>query len=1006
MKIIKIEFENINNLKGQHVINFDQDPLSSAGIFAITGPTGSGKSSILDVITLSLFNRIPRFKKAISKSEVEGLGSVITHLTATASAKITYQIKEKRYQSSWSISKARTGNLRDYEMSICDDATGVFFDLKRKEVPAKNEEIIGLNYDQFVKSILLSQGEFSKFLKADKNERGKLLENITGTSIYREIGKAAFEKSKLQEEKVSKEKEMLNSIETLSEEERKEIELAMKNGATNKIVLEKDIVALRGLKMVKTTLGTLSKNIKKKKQVKTDLAEAEKSFQPQLERLQLSEKLMPLQADFMRYNDAKKNIESFQHKIITSKNELETTQSKLKKIIFSMGELTHEIVDEDNFKKVMSDFENEINTYDTNLKNIESRGKEERERIDKRKSNFRLALPEMPEKAILKLKSYQEKLLSTIQKADLEVASDLEELKLLQTKRQAEKIILENISRINLRIKELDQQILTEKSNLEKIEGEIKTKRPKYQELSKQVEELEKQKYILQKDRETALAFMELKDRRAELVGEKPCPLCGALHHPYAEDLPKFQSEIDKKIEKNKIELKSNLKLKTDLKEVLIKCNTNVESTQKTILEKQNEITAQKENCKKAAASYQGNQDLSNPDLLPLITELSNKVEIVNQAITAIGEIKIAATLEEDFQDLQDITIEYKELKDKKDSRYSGGNISVECHRLQDDFLKNNITITKVNTSIEKDTSELDKNEQIFSTTNERLKPKIKALGFDKIEMMSEAILAEATEQKLKLEKQSLEKRTIENETELRNLLLEKDKNIKLDHSPQIELEVLNGNLLEKENQRESLVEKMATQLEQLKRDDIDGKKLKQKKLEIEKLEVDLHKWKKLTSLIGDRTGSKFSNFAQGITLQNLLVFANKRLRKLSDRYLLDKPTNDGALMIIDQYQGNIQRSVSTLSGGESFLVSLALALSLSDMASKNVSLDSLFIDEGFGTLDQETLDVALNTLEKLQSESQKMVGVISHVEALKERIQVQIKLEKNPQGYSSIEVK
>jgi exonuclease SbcC len=96
---------------------------------------------------------------------------------------------------------------------------------------------------------------------------------------------------------------------------------------------------------------------------------------------------------------------------------------------------------------------------------------------------------------------------------------------------------------------------------------------------------------------------------------------------------------------------------------------------------------------------------------------------------------------------------------------------------------------------------------------------------------------------------------------------------------------------------------------------------------------------------------------------------------------------------------------VKTLSGGETFIISLAMALSLSDMASKNVRLDSLFIDEGFGTLDPETMEVALITLEKLQSEGNRMIGIISHVESLKERIATQIKVVKSNQGYSTIEI-
>jgi len=211
--------------------------------------------------------------------------------------------------------------------------------------------------------------------------------------------------------------------------------------------------------------------------------------------------------------------------------------------------------------------------------------------------------------------------------------------------------------------------------------------------------------------------------------------------------------------------------------------------------------------------------------------------------------------------------------------------------------------------------------------------------------------------------------------------------------------------LQQQEEKQNQIGQSIGEKKSQLKRDDEDKEKIKSKEGKITKLNEEVEKWSLMNNLIGDATGNKFANFSQGLTLQNLLVYTNKRLLNLTDRYLIDKPAADGTLKVIDQYQGNTHRSVSTLSGGETFLISLALALSLSDMASKNVALDCLFIDEGFGTLDQETLDIAMNTLEKLQSESQKTVGVISHVEALKERINVQIVLEKDPQGYSKISI-
>ena len=163
--------------------------------------------------------------------------------------------------------------------------------------------------------------------------------------------------------------------------------------------------------------------------------------------------------------------------------------------------------------------------------------------------------------------------------------------------------------------------------------------------------------------------------------------------------------------------------------------------------------------------------------------------------------------------------------------------------------------------------------------------------------------------------------------------------------------------------------------------------------------------WIILNDLIGDAKGKKFSNYAQDLALVHLLVRANARLSTLSDRYLLSFKPNEESLLVIDKYQGDTIRAVTTLSGGETFLLSLALALSLSDFASQKVKLESLFIHEGFGTLDQETLDVAMSTLEKLQHESGKRIGIISHVESLKERINTQIVVRKDAKGYSEIEV-
>ena len=163
--------------------------------------------------------------------------------------------------------------------------------------------------------------------------------------------------------------------------------------------------------------------------------------------------------------------------------------------------------------------------------------------------------------------------------------------------------------------------------------------------------------------------------------------------------------------------------------------------------------------------------------------------------------------------------------------------------------------------------------------------------------------------------------------------------------------------------------------------------------------------WGYLNALIGSKEGDKFRKFAQGLTLDNLVWLANNQLTRLHGRYLLQRKASEALeLEVVDTWQADAVRDTRTLSGGESFLVSLALALALSDLVSHKTRIDSLFLDEGFGTLDSETLDTALDALDALNA-SGKTIGVISHVEAMKERIPVQIKVKKiNGLGYSKLD--
>ena len=162
---------------------------------------------------------------------------------------------------------------------------------------------------------------------------------------------------------------------------------------------------------------------------------------------------------------------------------------------------------------------------------------------------------------------------------------------------------------------------------------------------------------------------------------------------------------------------------------------------------------------------------------------------------------------------------------------------------------------------------------------------------------------------------------------------------------------------------------------------------------QIDKQQLNYDSWTHLNALIGSADGKKFRVFAQGLTLDYLIHLANRQLQQLHKRYQLQRKAGVALeLQVIDTWQADAKRDTNTLSGGESFLVSLALALS--DLVSHKTSIDSLFLDEGFGTLDRETLDIALDALDNLNAKG-KMIGIISHIDALKERIPVQIQIKK-----------
>jgi DNA repair protein SbcC/Rad50 len=262
MKILELRFKNLNSLYGEWVIDFTDPEYVSNGIFALTGPTGAGKSTILDAICLALYGATPRLGK-ITKSENE----IMSRQTGECYAEVLFESQAGRFRCHWEQRRARKkaeGNLQDQEHQITDADTDKPIETKKSLVGVVIEEKTGMDFDRFTRSILLAQGGFDTFLKANIEQKSKILEQITGTEIYSEISRRVHERQRDEREKLNLLNAETSGIVILEPEQEKEIqddlaakqkhetELAAKSTETGKAItwltsiddLKKEILSL------------------------------------------------------------------------------------------------------------------------------------------------------------------------------------------------------------------------------------------------------------------------------------------------------------------------------------------------------------------------------------------------------------------------------------------------------------------------------------------------------------------------------------------------------------------------------------------------------------------------------------------------------------------------------------------------------------------------------------------------------------------------------------------
>ena len=232
MKILAIRGKNLASLEDEFEINFEQEPLSSAGIFAITGPTGAGKSTLLDALCLALFDDVPRLNKAEQlKIEDENQDNItlkdsrniLRKGAADGYAEVDFKaLNDDKYSARWMVRRARNkvdGALQNSTMKLNNKNSGIEEQRGKKEIKSKLIELIGLNFDQFTRAVLLSQGDFANFLKAKQSEKAELLEKLTGTDIYSKISIEIHEKANEAKNNLDILRNRIANIEILSTEE-------------------------------------------------------------------------------------------------------------------------------------------------------------------------------------------------------------------------------------------------------------------------------------------------------------------------------------------------------------------------------------------------------------------------------------------------------------------------------------------------------------------------------------------------------------------------------------------------------------------------------------------------------------------------------------------------------------------------------------------------------------------------------------------------------------------
>lgn len=1134
MKFLQLEILNLASLdkQGGEVINFEEGALGESTIFSIVGPTGSGKSTLLDAICLALYNRAPRYprKKGDKNQNIEIFGatdaSESNRLAPTDSRNILTRGKKEGYSKLTFL--ANNGSIYRAEWHVrfqrvrYENAKTALYKITRngeeitEETADWNElpNIIGLDYDQFLRTVLIAQGSFANFLTAKENERYELLEKLIGceetyTNIATEIKKA-------KDQATDAYNQMAASVEAVKQNLLNDEELAqLKEEIARLEKAEKELDSQ--LQAISKDLQWFEENDKQIKQIticQSDMeqaADAIKAMQAQILRLQLHDEVQPAVNLLQEVERQTQSIHEQEENILKAEGNIKSQESAISESEKTLANLKEAVSKaQEQLEKALPVIA-KARALKTKMEAAMPNLKEKKEALELAQKENQTALKDVEEnarniqkweteteKANLALKATQEEIAK--QKLVLHEATqaaeqaweteknktagqNIEELqnsktvadRKLQDVQQAIKVVAHLDTATAEKQKNEDRILILGKRNAEIDEA-----------LGKLTIEALTQETLTLRNAYTLMVSEKWEIHRANLTEGKPCPLCGSTTHPYHTDNRQFEeatTELSQLLKAKENLLKLQQKEEKDLSGERKQNDGEVQTLQKQQEKLSEEIATYEEDWKALIAQYPKipKAEAELKSLLPIYEnkakDASSKLSLFNKIqkeIERLTQLKDKAVKDEAAYESKASTIQNKAQENtstcatklaeqkaltinlisqqkSKEEAYgkalqAWNSAKKEMEEWQEKY-KQILNGEEPDAAEQRLTAAKDEATKAADKQNENIN-KLKAelansKGSHQTMLSQNKTMKENLQTKEKeldlwieeynkqLEEKSIEPPFIDRNT-IREMLHsaedwnairrgkdEKEKAVAsttalyqsaekahqqhLEHQPAQTRDALLA--IQQEYQERSQRNELIAANARMQNHQEAMKQLGDKAEALQLVTLEKDDWTAITDAIG-ADGKTLRKIAQCYTLSFLIAHANQEIRKFNSRYELQQVKHSLGIRVIDHDRADDIRDTTSLSGGETFIVSLGLALGLSALSSRNISFENLFIDEGFGTLDPDTLATVIDSLAMLQSSQGKKVGVISHTDTMSERITTQIRIIKNGNsGSSHIEI-